>query len=350
MFKLNVSGIRWPALILTLTLAGCWGVDEIRDGQVIPETTENNGDTGGVVVEDRLVFTSENYQIQSDVLDSYECWSQRVILPSKKHVVRFELSRDNAQFHHHIALYKNLNRDSPDGYFNCDIVSSQGWEIVMGLPLFAGSDDMDDIDLPEEAGVLIENGDQIILQMHYHNEFGKDENDNTQVTLHFAEELRPYNSGLLPLGRVNFILPPGQNETSVVGTCDTSNLTSDTTEIISIEEPATAYLSILHMHSLGTEIWTDVVRDGTFVGGEKSGALDINTNWNYNQRLFTDINFVIEPGDILKTTCMYDTSDQTAEVYSGRSSMNEMCWHFVFYYPAIPIPFYPPCGQEFSSF
>ena len=235
-------------------------------------------------------------------------------------------------------MYKDLNRDSPDGHFQCDN-DNQTWLFIMSFSLADG-----DPYVPEEAGFPIEDGDQIILEVHYHNPYGLTGNDNTSVTLYLAKELRAYDAGVLVLGNGYSTLQPGQAEVAVETICDTNNLYPLLPDIQRLTNPATVNESFLHMHALGSKIWTDVIRKGEFVGGEGSGPLGKNMNWNYNLQLKQSLNFVIEPGDLLKTTCLYDTRGQTDVVRFGEGSEDEMCFNYIYYFTAVPIPWWPPCG------
>lgn len=41
------------------------------------------------------------------------------------------------------------------------------------------------------------------------------------------------------------------------------------------------------------------------------------------------------PGDQLLTSCIYDTSDETQPVGWGQTAHDEMCFAYIYYYPAL---------------
>lgn len=45
---------------------------------------------------------------------------------------------------------------------------------------------------------------------------------------------------------------------------------------------------------------------------------------------------VIEPGDVLITTCTYDSTARSNATRFGYGSSDEMCFNFMSYWPAVP--------------
>lgn len=39
------------------------------------------------------------------------------------------------------------------------------------------------------------------------------------------------------------------------------------------------------------------------------------------------------PGDVIKTTCVYNTEYKTKTIFFGESTAEEMCFGFIYYYP-----------------
>ena len=297
------------------------------------------GSGGGNPTTD-ISISAQNYEINSTLVNDYECWSQRVSLSSEKHITGFEATVDNSTLVHHIVIFKDMSRDAPEGNFQCITDMESDWIFIYGW-----APGMQDFVLPPEAGLPIQDGDQIILQVHYFNPSAAEGTDDSRVRLLSTGDLRTNDAGVIALGNVAFDLDPGKSEVTVEGRCDTGNPFPFLPVPQPLTEPVTAFGSMLHMHRLGSQIWTDVIRDGEAIGGTGSGALGKNLNWNFDLQVLQPLEFVIQPGDVLKTTCVYDTTNQTDVVSFGLGTADEMCFNFVYYYPAIDLPFFPFCGE-----
>jgi hypothetical protein len=83
----------------------------------------------------------------------------------------------------------------------------------------------------------------------------------------------------------------------------------------------------LHMHQSGTRIFNEQIRGGEVI---RAGVVDF---FDFNQQGAQPVQqepFQVLPGDGFNTVCYYRGQD--GEEF-GRSSQNEMCIAFVFYFP-----------------
>ena len=55
------------------------------------------------------------------------------------------------------------------------------------------------------------------------------------------------------------------------------------------------------------------------------------------QQFITPETSTLLPGDSLVTTCTYNSTNRTSSTSYGLSSTDEMCYHYLLYYPAIPL-------------
>jgi hypothetical protein len=69
-------------------------------------------------------------------------------------------------------------------------------------------------------------------------------------------------------------------------------------------------------------------------GAGTNEVLDARETWNLGFQTITTVDFKIQPGDQLNTHCVYDTTKVTKPVAFGKNSDDEMCMHFLGYYPA----------------
>jgi hypothetical protein len=161
----------------------------------------------------------------------------------------------------------------------------------------------------------------IILQVHYWNVNGYDDVlDRSGVALCSTDTPRPHEIGTSILGSLDIQINPHENNHTVVGTCTPA-----------ITEPVTIVGSGPHMHTHGVSIRTDVIRGGT---SSPQMLVDI-PHWDFNSQTGApapDGAFVVNPGDMLRTTCVYDNN--TDEIITfGERTEDEMCFNFVSAYP-----------------
>lgn len=163
------------------------------------------------------------------------------------------------------------------------------------------------------------------LQMHYSNTMDADEHvDHSGVNVYRTNQIRETQSGLYLLGNLNVTLLPGKNQTTMSGSC------INTSEIP--EAGITAYASFMHAHQRGRRIWTNIIRNGTIVG-----TLGNNQNYDFNMQQVVPLTPFVKlfPGDQYVTYCSFDTSKDNTTVRWGETTADEMCIHFLSYFPII---------------
>lgn len=136
---------------------------------------------------------------------------------------------------------------------------------------------------------------------------------------------------MLILGRnsdnVSVVLQPGQPAEELLGECPSAclqspHLPTDGVSVISIG---------VHQHLLGRKQWVQHIRNGT----ELPPLVEQDFfNFNYQGGQPAAPNTTLMPGDRLITHCVWDTTSQTAPVYGGEGTQQEMCYSFALYYPA----------------
>jgi hypothetical protein len=226
---------------------------------------------------------------------------------------------DDERVLHHWILYRTQEPQPDGGVMPCQMPSDatfvSGWA-PGGLNYV----------MPEDVGFELGGPDDyFILQIHYHNVAHYDDAlDASGVALCTTEAPRPHLAGVLTLGTVAIDIPPYANGYQTSGLCPswiTSNLT----------EPLHIIASFPHMHELGTEIRTDVMR------GSDTGPLENLVHvdpWQFDDQRFYphDPPMVFNPGDATRTTCTYDNPN-SFNVTVGEKTEDEMCFNFVMLYP-----------------
>lgn len=160
----------------------------------------------------------------------------------------------------------------------------------------------------------------VILQVHYWNVAGyTDVLDRSGVALCSTDTPRPHEIGTSILGSLDIQIDPHANDHTVVGTCTPA-----------ITEPVTIVGSGPHMHTHGVSFRTEVIRGG----GSPEMLVDI-PHWDFNSQTgfpAPEGTMVINPGDTIRTTCVYDNNTDEAITFGERTE-DEMCFNFVSAYP-----------------
>ena len=113
----------------------------------------------------------------------------------------------------------------------------------------------------------------------------------------------------------------------------TARYTIQTEVQVKLFEPVTAYTWFLHMHQIGHSIKAEVLHRNKTIKHPFFGALDPYDFDLQSERVF-DHPRQLDPGDWIRITCTYDSSDRDTVTEGGFSSSNEMCMGFFNVYPA----------------
>jgi len=146
-----------------------------------------------------------------------------------------------------------------------------------------------------------------------------------------TETPRDNAAGTLWLGTAEIDIPANSTATAV-GNCDTERT----------GVPTTVMMSWPHMHEYGTGFTTEVVRQD----GQVETIVDVD-DFNFDNQVYYhhDPAFVLQPGDVLRTTCDYDNPTDSS-VGFGEDTGDEMCFNFAMVYPIdaydLNLPLVPP--------
>jgi hypothetical protein len=252
------------------------------------------------------------------------------------HAIRVEPIIDDASVLHHMILYdcNKAKYDMNMQPFDCirDMPACSfvfGWA-VGGLPF----------NFPKDVGVPI-GGDRahnaFVLQVHYNNP-NKELNhvDSSGFKIIYTPNLRKHDAGVMTLGLgTNFLrIPPLSNNVQFTDICnlgtarDRSNPNVVNNQPL-VTKPFTVFAALLHMHQIGSKIYTEHYRASRKIG--EIGRID---HYDFNMQRSTIFNdhITVQPNDVLITSCIYDNPNNRT-VRGGAASSDEMCFSFVYYYP-----------------
>ncbi|XP_055988646.1 dopamine beta-hydroxylase [Sorex fumeus] len=185
---------------------------------------------------------------------------------------------------------------------------------------------------PQEAGVAFggKGASRFLrLEVHYHNPLKiTGRLDTSGIRLHYTATLRPFDAGIMELGLVYtpvMAIPPREHAFVLTGHCpDTC------TQVALPPAGIRIFASQLHTHLSGRKVETMLLRDGR--------ELElVNRDPHYSPH-FQEIRMLkelvtVRPGDVLVTSCTYNTEDREEVTVGGFGILQEMCVNYVHYYP-----------------
>ncbi|XP_062607821.1 uncharacterized protein LOC134269632 [Saccostrea cucullata] len=145
------------------------------------------------------------------------------------------------------------------------------------------------------------------------------------MTLYYTPNLRPNDAVILMVGQIHLEIPPGSKRYSASSVCDAE----DTQKIFA--GPINIVRGLNHMHYLGREQYIELFRNG-----EKVQSITNESTYSYDRPTFHPLPepMKVHPGDEIKTTCVFKTTNKKKTTFMGRGTNEEMCFGFLEVYPA----------------
>ncbi|KAM6170122.1 dopamine beta-hydroxylase [Rhynchocyon petersi] len=185
---------------------------------------------------------------------------------------------------------------------------------------------------PEEAGLAFGGAGSsryLRLEVHYHNPLKtQGRRDSSGIRLYYTASLRRYDAGIMELGLVYtpvMAIPPQEDAFVLTGYC-----TDKCTQLALPPSGIHIFASQLHTHLTGRKVVTVLARGGREV--------EVVNRDNHYSPHFQEIRMLkkvvsVYPGDVLITSCTYNTEDRTLATVGGFGILEEMCVNYVHYYP-----------------
>jgi mono/diheme cytochrome c family protein len=167
---------------------------------------------------------------------------------------------------------------------------------------------------PPDVGVYMPTSGTFSLNMHYYNKGNSSaEKDESGAEICITTQLRPKTATTKMFGPFLLSIPPGKSEATA--TCTHFGT-----------EPVTLITSSPHMHKTGIGGKFEVIR--------ANGQVEVLDDSPFNQedQKVTPINVVLNTGDQVRTTCIYNNPTSQTKGF-GESTDDEMCFNFSRYYP-----------------
>jgi hypothetical protein len=222
---------------------------------------------------------------------------------------------DNSKVLHHWLLFHIESDTGSDGAHMDEPGLQIGKELVSGwapggnppeLPPGVG------LEMPKVGGFMT-------LETHYYNTTGSAQPDRSGVRICMTSKI-PANVATLTWLGTELISIPAKAQGTATGTC-TPGVQADIHLI---------YASP-HMHQLGSHMKTVINR--------KAGGTEtvVDQPFAFTDQRTYDLKNIVHAGDTLTTTCTW-MNNTNAAVSFGTSTTAEMCYNFVYAYPAHSLP------------
>ncbi|CAI5491473.1 unnamed protein product [Closterium sp. Naga37s-1] len=352
------AAASWPAITSAGKLAA------YAQGQANGQKNgQAKGQGQGVVMSEngRFNLTMENHRVSTNYT-TYMCKTFDLPLTAKRHITRFgvQINSSLPSVLHHALLFGCPQEDYKDvpaaqGTYECmHETPCQGHTVgVWGLGARPYS-------FPRDVGFPIGPGyyTKFVLQIHYTNPDGRaDIVDNSGM---FLETSTPgkHDAGIMMAGPVYYGLllqiPPGQpswtQENICPGRCTKAVFKNESVNIVA---------AALHQHALGRQMFPNVYRDGATlttvarllkrlkshtpcpthpsrypIRCSRTCIVMVPSDFASQQMINVQPPFELQPGDELRTKCVWDSTSRSNVTMGGEASNEEMCISFLVYYPA----------------
>lgn len=251
--------------------------------------------------------------------------------PGDHYITRFE-PKASAKVVHHMLLFGCSGDAAPTlqtregGMFSASGGGQPRGAVCAGNDpepfIFGWGKDAPDLLLPSGIGFQVggEKGFKtLVLEVHYLDPQAPDDPDKESgIVVHLQPGVPLRKMSVLAYAQ-GFVLPPGQKEVQVHTVC--SYVSS---------APLTAFAFRVHTHALGTRVFLEKAVVGA--GFEKQPSVTpirLAARDPQLPQLFEVVDdgdfFTILPGDQLRVTCVFDTTDRTAPTRAGWGHGDEMC-------------------------
>ena len=261
-------------------------------------------------------------------------WSaHRAPFDEPVHIIGYETIVPSAELAqaHHMLLYVCPEELSDAELALVGDKHSAGMEVLEKCnfvePIAAWAVGGDPFYLPPDAGISLgglNHRSSLLLEAHLDVVNEQPHITSIGFRLLYTETRRPREAGILVFGTnvdAFLVAPPGEI-TSHTGYCF-----SACTEAAVPSEGITIISSMLHMHTLGSQMGTRIVR----ANGVEEKPLDWDPHYDFNFQASNELHEhrTIYPGDQLVTTCTFDATRRLEPTFGGESTSEEMCLHYV---------------------
>lgn len=285
--------------------------------------------------------------------DQFKCFRLDPEFDQDVWLTGMQVEAGNSEIVHHAIVYLDENDESSE------LVDESGSYDCFGSPLLstpqiisAWAPGSVPTNLPEDAGLHVEAGSKLVMQVHYHpTGDGLETDDSTKAQFRFVEQEPEYTAAMYLIGNFGtpdlglaggegYGLTTGPEFLIPAGAQDHVEGNRFLLPEAELNVPFRLWVVGTHMHYVGTDMKISVVQEG------KEQCLVQTPNWDFNwQRGYFYEGEVEElpavyPGDVLDMRCTYDNSlenpfvrealeeqglEEPVDVKLGDETLDEMC-------------------------
>ncbi|KAI6244018.1 hypothetical protein M3Y99_00070700 [Aphelenchoides fujianensis] len=288
------------------------------------------------------------------VVTTYWCQVMKLdarLQSRKHHAIRYEavITPGNEHLVHHMELF-HCRSDPGQSYGgSCDSPMKPSKAKGCSQVLAAWAMNAPPVVYPEEAGMPLGGEDfvpYLMIEIHYnnvHNEAGVRDHSGfrSELPVHSLHSFSFQSAtrtncgsttrGIMELGLIYSdanSIPPGQPSFPITGHC-----VADCTRYFP-KEGIKIFATQLHAHLTGRKLFTSHFRDGVKIG-EINRDNHYSPHWQTIRSLLAHVHVL--PGDVLSTTCVYDTTERSNWTWGGYEIESEMCVNYIHFYPAAEV-------------
>ncbi|KAH9489133.1 hypothetical protein Btru_057526 [Bulinus truncatus] len=277
---------------------------------------------------------------------TYFCQLFDLNLTTDHHMIATQPVINATQVVHHLLLFGCNPKDKLEKFtrspYDCDMVPHPSCKFLIGAWTIGSSGECAHPDMGFRIGP---NGYKTIaLQVHWNNA-KKESNiiDNSGLKIYLTTKLRKHDAGMLVIGQNFLQIDPVQGEDN----SDlefTSSCPQGCTESM-FRHPIYITSAVNHMHYLGKYQNISIYKNNTLLK-----VVTDEPNYKYDDPVIHNFQspILVNPGDELRTTCVFRRTSAPHPVCWGEATSDEMCFGFITYFPLLSKLEQPWCTSHRS--
>lgn len=266
---------------------------------------------------DASLDAGEDYTPRGDASDEYRCLPLADVPDEDTYLIGFDMRPGvPSEVHHAMVMIGDAGEvelldaeDEGAGWGCTDAIGLSRITLVGGWG--AGQQP---VSFPADTGILLSEGNTLVMQVHYTTNGATPVPDRTVVDLQFAHAKVSRPAYLLPISNEDFVIPA--NTVGYASTV-TTRLPTD----------ATLWGATPHMHGRGVSF------DSSLKSGDEEGCLMDVPKWNpdWAQVYFFEQSggVALHRNDSISVTCTWDNSSDH-DVAWGQLASDEMCMLYLY--------------------
>jgi hypothetical protein len=244
---------------------------------------------------DGWTFRTEDFTLEPGQ-EKYLCYA---VTTKEKVVVDRFTSSAHPTIHH--LLFSEATAKETEGMSECPVIFKATW-----APLFVATTADTDVKLPDGAAKTVDDGGQMVLQLHLVNTSSDKATDFGEIHMRRSTLTNPEPVSVFAFGTTDIHVPAKQI-TTLDATC-------------TMKQDVRLFAMLPHMHFLGKKLELLVGPDEN-----RLKSVFVRDPYDFNDQYIEPLELDIPSGSVTRTRCTYDNTRDTEAAF-GESSFDEMCF------------------------